>query len=459
MSLQTRNAAPAPEPGNDQQVVEQIRGELANIGNSVSEARNQTEQVMRAWEEWNNAAEKGGSLNEERMNKLATDMASRYEALEVAMKRNQTEQAQAPVAVEVREAAAQFNNVRAALRMNGAQETDAHRIEQARVDEFLSYTRAFNAAMRRDERGLAPEILRDLSVGVDPDGGLLVPPTLSARVMTKMFEGDPMRDLATIETITGDALEVMVDADEAACGFVGEKQTRTYTDTPELQMVRIPVHELYAQPAATQKQLEDSVWNIEAWLAGKLGDAFLRTESGKSITGTGVNSWRGILEYTPTTGAEADWKANTLQAVAAGATTGLTYEGWADAVASLKEEFQPNATWIMKRASWAAILKIKNGDDTYMMQPMPLANGRLQFTLGGAPIRFFNSMPAIASAAYAFAYGDFRAGYTIVDRVGMSITRDPYTRKPFVLFYTRRRSGGGIANFDAIKVVKCSTTL
>jgi HK97 family phage major capsid protein len=74
------------------------------------------------------------------------------------------------------------------------------------------------------------------------------------------------------------------------------------------------------------------------------------------------------------------------------------------------------------------------------------------------PVAEIEYMPDIATDAHAVAFGDFKRAYLIVDRVGVRVLRDPYTNKPYVMFYVTKRVGGGIQDFDAIKTLKFGTT-
>jgi len=109
----------------------------------------------------------------------------------------------------------------------------------------------------------------------------------------------------------------------------------------------------------------------------------------------------------------------------------------------------------MNRSTQAAVRKLKDGDGNYIWQPSPVAGSPA--TLMNFPIAESEDMPNVGSDALAIAFGDFRRGYLIVDRVGVRVLRDPYSAKPYVLFYTTKRVGGGVQDFDAIKLLKFGT--
>jgi HK97 family phage major capsid protein len=101
------------------------------------------------------------------------------------------------------------------------------------------------------------------------------------------------------------------------------------------------------------------------------------------------------------------------------------------------------------------VRKLKDGDGNYLFSPGGAGEAA---TVLGYPVTEIEDMPDIATGAYAVAFGDFRRGYLIVDRQGARVLRDPYSAKPYVLFYTTKRVGGGVQNFDAIKVMKFSAS-
>jgi len=312
-------------------------------------------------------------------------------------------------------------------------------------EKAMKYKSAFNAYMRK---GNDAEI-KALSVDSDPDGGYTVTPQVSAAVVKKVFESSPLRQLASVETISTDSLEILEDLDEASSGWVGEQQARTETNTPTLKKISIPVHELYAMPKATQKLLDDSAWNMEAWLADHVSRKFARDEATAFISGSGVLKPRGIITYASGTAFEQ------IEQVISGHATLFTSDGLIDLQGALKEDYQANASWLMQRASMTAIRKLKNAvSGDYLWQPGLQANQ--PDLLLGKPVYLAADMEAQAAGKLAAAYGDFREGYQIVDRIGIRVIRDVFTAKPFVLFYTTKRVGGGVKNFEALKLQKIS---
>lgn len=292
-----------------------------------------------------------------------------------------------------------------------------------------------------------------LSVGTDPNGGYLVMPEFGGVIQTKVYESSPMRQLARVQPISTLSYEHVLDNDEAASGWVGETGSRTETNTPTLGKITVTAHELYANPRATQTMLDDSMIDIESWLAGKGGEKFGRDEATAFITGSGIAKPRGIMSYTAGTNIAAE----EVEQVVSGNASALTYDGLVDLQNALKEPYQRNASFLYRRATNAALLKIKDGEGRPIFNMDYTKNAGLQATLMGQPAYFAADVAALAANALAIAYGDFKQAYLIVDRIGLRLLRDPYSSKPYVSFYMTKRVGGQVVNFEALKIQKIST--
>ena len=315
-----------------------------------------------------------------------------------------------------------------------------------------SYKAAFDTFLRKGEEIMGADERKALSVGSDPDGGYVVNPDLSGRIVAKVFETSPMRAYASIQVISTDALEGLFDLNEASSGWVGETDSRAETNTPALGKWRIPVHELYAKPKATQKLLDDASINMEQWLAAKVAEKFARDEAAAFVNGNGINKPRGFLTYTAGTtlpGTVEQFPTGVNGGLAAAPAGGDTL---IDALYGLKAQYRANATWFMNRATTKLVRKAKDTDGAYLWQP-GIAAGQ-PATLLGYPVASFEDMPDPATGSLSIAVGDMRAAYQIVDRIGIRTLRDPYSAKPYVEFYTTRRVGGDLVNFEAIKIIR-----
>lgn len=317
------------------------------------------------------------------------------------------------------------------------------------LEEIKGYCGAFNVYVRKDDKGLQAAETKAMSVGSDPDGGYMVTPTIGQVITGVQFETSPMRQVADIQTISSDAIEYPRDDDQAAGGWVGEQEDRPETGTPKVGMQRIPVHELYANPKVTQKLLEDNAWDIESWLGNKIGDIFGRTEATAFVTGNGIKKPRGFTTYA--SGTYAAGGSGKIEQVAAASSGVIAWDDLINQLTALKEFYLGGAIWMMQRASVGKVMLLKDGEGRYIWQQNQQA-GKPSVLLG-YEVRQAADMDAVGASKLPIAFGNFKMGYQIVDRIGISTLRDPFSAKPFVQFYTRKRVGGDVVNFEAIKLL------
>jgi len=314
------------------------------------------------------------------------------------------------------------------------------------------YKQAFNRFLRKGDQIMGADELKALSVGVDADGGYVVEPDLTGRIVNQVFETSVMRAYASIQTISTNSLEGLWDQDEAAAGWVTETAARTTTATPVLGKWSIDVHELYANPKATQKVLDDAEINLEAWLAAKVSDKMSRIENAAFVTGTGTDQPKGFLAYAA--GTTLNTQIEQLSSGVAGGFAAAPAGGdiLIDALYALKAQYRANATWFMNRATTKAVRKLKDTDGAYLWQS-GIAAGQ-PATVLGYPTASMEDMPDPAANSLSIAVGDMRAAYQIVDRQGIRVLRDPYSDKPYVSFYSVKRVGGAVVNTEALKIIK-----
>ena len=301
--------------------------------------------------------------------------------------------------------------------------------------------------LRKGEGLLSADEVKLLSSDSDPDGGYWMTPEISERAVQKVFETSPMRNIATVETISSDALEIPEDLNEADSGWTSERAARPETNTPQIGVRRIPVHELYAMPKATQTLLDDSRIDVETWLSMKIADKMSRIENASFINGDGSGKPRGILTYTSGTTNPGE-----VQQVNTGNASALTADGLRTLFYALKSPYIPSAKWLMSRSAIEEVSKLKDSRGSYIWQP-GFQEGEPQTLLGHA-IERMEDMPQVAANSLSVAFGDFSQAYTIVDRMGLRVLRDPFSSKPFVLFYTTKRTGGDVTNFEAFAIQK-----
>jgi len=306
-------------------------------------------------------------------------------------------------------------------------------------DEFKSEARKFQAAMQTQS---------------DPDGGYLVPEEMDRQITRVMADRSAMRRLAQVRRIGSLTFKKVVNLGGTASGWVSEQESRPETATATFSELEFPAHELYAMPAATQTLLDDAFVDLGAWLAGEVEIEFGETEGNAFINGTGAGQPRGILGYDTVANSSYQW--GKIGFVKSGKADGLAADDPADALLSqvyaLKARWRNNARWIMNDLTTETVRKIKDGQGQYIWQPSVQVGE--PSTLFGYAVEHDDHMPDIGAGKFPIAFGDFRSGYLVVDRLGTRVLRDPFSAKPKALFYTTKRTGGGVQMFEAIKLMK-----
>lgn len=321
------------------------------------------------------------------------------------------------------------------------------------VDTYLRKGKRIDAEVIEKAQKARQEF-KEMSVDSDVDGGFFVNPEMSSEIVKKVYESSPVRQLAGNITLgSSDAFEQIYDGDEIDSGWVGERQSRTVTATGQIKKIRIPVEELYAMPKVTQKLLDDAGFDLEGYLNEKAVEKFGRDEATGFINGNGINKPKGILQYAATT--EGYNKVQVQRTLTATALDGN------DAIAVqtlLKEAYQANASWMINRLVIGEFRKLKDATSgQYIWQP-GLSVGQPS-TLLGRPVYMATDLDSTLAIDNNIAiYGDVKKGYKVVDRTGIRIIRDAITVKGSVLFYMTKRVGGGVLDFDALKILQCKAS-
>ena len=306
---------------------------------------------------------------------------------------------------------------------------------------MFSEEKAFNKWLR----GRAtPEEMKALATDDDTTGGYSTSPQIRNQILRQVVLLSPLRDIASRETISGNALIIPSETIGGfSSGWVGERDTRSETTNDTLGEIRIDLHEMYAKPRATQTMLDDSAMNVESWIGLRIAESFALREGTAFLTGSGAGQPEGILT-----------NASVLAAyVKSGAAATLTTDGVRTLEYTLKAPYARNATFMMKRSTVLSLMLLKDGDGRYLWQPS--LTGGVASTFDGYPIVENEDMDAPGAGKYSVLFGDFRTGYQIVDKATIAMLRDPYSAKPYVEFYTTRRVGGRVVMPEAIKVLKC----
>lgn len=331
----------------------------------------------------------------------------------------------------------------------------------AHTDAGAPHRKAFDAYLRTgDDDGLRGLVLEEKALGtaVAADGGYLVDRETADTIRSMLLSTSSLRAVANVVSVEAASYDVLIDRGEVGSGWATEAAAQTETATPQIERIQIALHELAAMPKASQRLLDDSAFDIEGWLAGKIAQRFLRAESAAFVSGDGVDKPKGFL--TAPKVANASWAWGSLGYVPTGAASDFAASNPADCIISLVyalgAEYRANASFVMNSKTAGAVRKMKDADGRFLWSD-GLAAGE-PARLMGYPVLICEDMPDIAANAHAIAFGDFRAGYTIAERPDLRILRDPFSAKPHVLFYASKRVGGDITDYAAIKLLKIATS-
>jgi HK97 family phage major capsid protein len=324
------------------------------------------------------------------------------------------------------------------------------------------HSAAFNRWFRKGvDNGLADlEVKAKLTTQSDPDGGYLVPEEMESTIDRVLGTVSVIRNLSRVISISTDTYKKLVNMAGTASGWVGEEDSRPETDGPTLREIAINTGEIYAMPASTQKALDDSRIDVASWLGEEVSTEFAEQEGAAFATGDGVNKPRGILSYDKVANASYAWGktgfvvSGKAADFADASTTVSPADALIDLYYALKSGYRNGAAWLMSDATQAKVRKFKDAEGAFVWAP-PSASAEVA-TILGKPVHTDDNMPAVGANEFPVAFGNFQRAYLIADRVGIRVLRDPFTSKPNVLFYTTKRVGGGIVNFEAIKLLKIS---
>lgn len=448
----------------EQKAIDEIVNEVSRFGTDIKALAESTQRDLKAMrDEIDASGKRYDPLITNKVDTLVASVETKHEVFEKGLKalNDNFERVDAvlkrPNGVKggwgddeaANDAKAAFDFEKARLANSGNLKLDTKVV--ANEDAYAAYTEAFPVYMRaRAANGLPLDVQAAMQTGSDPDGGYLVPVTVSSRIIKKIYETSNLRAIATVETIGGKELEIPRDEGEFGFGgWVGETTAPAETSTSQLGTSKIFAHEMYAEPRVTQSMLEDAGLDIEAWVAGKVGEKFGRVESTAFFTGNGVNKPRGLLTYA------AGSNNGQVEQVVSGGATSVTADAFFNLVFSLKDYYTPNARFMMKRTTVRDAMKLKDGQGNYLWQMGDIRGGQPS-TILSFPVDRCEDMPTVAAGSLSVAFGDFRAAYTIVDRLGITLLRDNLTAKPWVKFYNRRRVGGDVVNFEAFKLMVTS---
>ena len=321
------------------------------------------------------------------------------------------------------------------------------------TDAGAPHQKAFNAYLRNGDddglRGLELEG-KSLSTAVNSDGGYLVDPQTSERVQSVLNATASIRAIASVVTVEATSYDVLVDHTDVGAGWATEADPTAETDTPQIDRITIALNELSALPKASQRLLDDSAFEIEAWLAGRIADKFARAEAAAFINGDGVDKPKGMLDHAAVD--NGVWTWGNLGYVPSGIDGDVEADAIIDLVYALGAQYRANGTFVMNSKTAGLVRKLKDADGRFLWSDGLAAGEPAQ--LMGYPVLVAEDMPDADTDTMSIAFGDFNAGYTVAERPDLRILRDPFSAKPHVLFYATKRVGGDVSDFAAIKLLK-----
>ncbi|MEM7319620.1 MAG: phage major capsid protein [Pseudomonadota bacterium] len=324
------------------------------------------------------------------------------------------------------------------------------------TDTGAPHQKAFNAYLRvGDDEGLRGLDLdsKSMSTAVNSDGGFLVDPQTAEIVKSVLKSTASIRSIASVANVEANSFDVLIDHTDVGAGWADETTATAETGTPSIDRISIPLHELSALPKASQRLLDDSAFDIETWLAGRIADKFARAEADAFINGDGLNKPRGFLDH-----AAVDndvWAWGNIGYVPTGTAGGVDADAVVDLVYALGAQYRTNGSFVLNSKTAGLVRKLKDADGRFLWSD-GLASGE-PARLMGYPVVIAEDMPDAATDSYSIAFGDFSAGYTIAERPDLRVLRDPFSAKPHVLFYATKRVGGDVSDFAAIKLLKFGT--
>ncbi len=288
-------------------------------------------------------------------------------------------------------------------------------------------------------------------------GGFFAGTDLSDKFVQKLFLISPIRGLADTQTIGGERLLIPSEgATDTNIFWSDEQSGYQASPDPNLGMIEIYARELNGYLKLSRQNMEDSVFDVEAYILKRLTRQFAQKEGTAFISGNGVARPEGLL---------------TIAALSSyGGMNGLVGSDTSthkitptDIIALMhvgKSGYRATASWLMSNATIGALRLFA---DTTTRPLWTMFGDEFRETLFGRPIIEMPDMPNPTTAPniytagqFSILFGDFNQGYQIVDRVGLTFQtlKELYAIQNQVAFLARMRVGGKVILPEAISVLK-----
>lgn len=323
--------------------------------------------------------------------------------------------------------------------------------------EIAEHKSAFRDLFLRkgNDHGLSALERKAYQMGSDVDGGYLVDGEMAAEIDRVAKTVSTVRDLADVRTIGKASFEFRVKTAGMSARWVGEGEAGGETTNAKYAKIEIYAEEMECEPWVYNSTLEDSDIDLVGDLTEEAGTSFGDAEGAAFVSGNGVKKPRGFLSYDIAANASYAWgSVGYIASGGAGAfATSNPGDNILDLLHSLKATYRNGASMLMADTTLAALRKIKDGSGSfYLFNPDP--TGEFAGIVLGKPVVVDDNVPVIAANSYSIAYANWKRAYRIVDRRGITLIRDNITAKGTTKFNFRKRVGGGIRNFEAIKLMK-----
>lgn len=321
-------------------------------------------------------------------------------------------------------------------------------------ESVIKHKSAFDSYLRKGkEEGLGDLQVKAMQIGVDADGGFAIPEELDRSILELLIEESPIRSIANVMTVSTEGYERIVNLGGTDAGWVGETDPRPETSTSQLTKISTHMGEIYANPAVTQHSLEDVMFSVESFVKNEVAKVFAEMEAESFLSGDGVNKPKGLLTYPTSADSDGTRAFGTFQEMPSLASGALSStDAIIDLTSEVKKGYLSSSRFLLNKKSLRDIRKLKDSDGRYLWEPSVKVGA--PSTIFGYGYSICPDMPNVAPGALALAFGDFKRAYTICDRIGTSVMRDPYTNKPYVHFYTRKRVGGMAVDTESVKFIK-----